>query len=36
MTTVNCLVTTILHNILFCAQQLKEAHKGLEQRMTKL
>ncbi len=31
MATVNCLVTNILHNILFCVQQKKETHTGLEQ-----
>jgi len=28
---VNCLVTNILQNILFCAQQKRETHTGLEQ-----
>ncbi len=31
MATVNCLVTDILQNILFCVQQKKETHTGLEQ-----
>jgi len=30
MDPVNCLVTNILQNILFCVQQKKEIHKGLE------
>ncbi len=29
--TINCLVTNILQNVLFCVQQTKEAHTGLEQ-----
>ncbi len=31
MATSNCLVTTILRNILFCLQQKKETHTGLKQ-----
>ncbi len=31
MGTVNCLYTNILQNILFCVQQKKENHTGLEQ-----
>ncbi len=31
MVTVSCLVTNILQNILFCAQQKRETHTGLEQ-----
>jgi len=31
MGAVNCLITNILQNILFCVQQKKETHKGLEQ-----
>ncbi len=31
MATVNCLVTNILQSILFCVQQKKEMHTGLEQ-----
>ncbi len=32
MANINCLVTKILHNTLFCAQQKKkETHTGLEQ-----
>ncbi len=31
MATGNFLVTTILQNILFCVQQKKESHAGLEQ-----
>ncbi len=27
----NCLITNILQNIFFCAQQKKERHTGLEQ-----
>ncbi len=33
MATVNCFVTNILHNILFCVQQKKETRTGL--RMSK-
>jgi len=28
---INCLVTDILQNILFCVQQMKEVHTGLKQ-----
>ncbi len=35
-TTINCLVTNILLNVLFCVQQTKEPHTCLEQIMTKL
>ncbi len=31
MATINCLVTKILQNIFFCAQQKKESHTGLQQ-----
>ncbi len=31
MATVNCMVNNILQNIIFCVQQKKETHTGLEQ-----
>ncbi len=31
MATVSCLVTNILQNVFFCAQQKKYTHTGLEQ-----
>ncbi len=31
MATSNCLFTNILQNIVFCVQQKKETHTGLEQ-----
>jgi len=31
MESINCLVNEILQNVLFCAQQKKETHTGLEQ-----
>ncbi len=31
MATINCLVTNILQNVFFCAEQKKETHTGLEQ-----
>ncbi len=30
MATINCLVTNILQNIVFCVQQNKQTHTGLE------
>ncbi len=30
METINCLIASILQNILFCVQQKKETHTGLE------
>ncbi len=34
MAIIYCLITNILQNIIFCVQQKKEAHTGLEQVVT--